>query len=352
VPASSWGEPVTPGGAEPPGAMSPRSSRLAPLLAALALAAPAAAAPPTAPAEPLRPGVTLLPGRMEPGGQPDGNTVVLRGPKGLVVIDTGRHPAHAQRILDLARAEQAPIAAVVNTHWHLDHLGGNLAIRRAFPGVRVHASGALAGARAGFLKDYRTQLAEVLAKATDEAAKAGYRAELGLIDAGKALGPDVVVRATGAATLAGRQVVLGLAPWAVTEGDVWVLDQATGVLAAGDLVTLPVPLLDTACPAGWQAALAALSRERFTVLVPGHGRPLDREGLAAYREGFDHLLACGASERPVAACVEGWLEDLGPLVPDGERPFASTLLGYYVQSSLRGDAERTARLCGKAPPAR
>jgi len=117
-------------------------------------------------------------------------------------------------------------------------------------------------------------------------------------------------------------------------------------------VTLPVPLLDTACPAGWQAALKALSRERFTVLVPGHGRPLDRDGLAAYRDGFDHLLACGASERPVVACVEAWLADLGPLVPDGERAFASAMLGYYVQSALRGDAERTARLCGTAPAAR
>jgi len=322
----------------------------------LPTAAPPPAAPVPAPAsaEEVAPGVTLLPGRMEPGQQPDGNSVVFRGPKGLVVVDTGRHAAHTRRILDLARSTGLPIAAVVNTHWHLDHLGGNPAIRRAYPKVRVHASGALARARVGFLAEYRAQLVEVLAKATDTAARASYRAELALIDAGPALGPDEVVRATGEATLAGRALVLGLAARAVTEGDVWVLDPASGVLAAGDLVTLPVPLLDTACPAGWQAALKALSRERFTVLVPGHGRPLDRDGLGSYREGFDHLVACGASERPVAACVEGWLADLGPLVPDGERAFASAMLGHYVQSALRGDAERMARLCGgpAVPPDR
>ena len=320
------------------------------LLASLALLA---AAPPAAPAtagvEDLAPGVSLLPGRLVPGEQPDGNTVVFRGPAGLVVVDTGRHPAHTRRILDLARAGKVPVAAVVNTHWHLDHLGGNLAVRRAFPRVRVHASGALAGARAGFLKEYRAQLVEVLARATDAEARAGYRAELALLDAGPALGPDVVIRATGAATVAGRALVLGLAPWAVTEGDVWLFDQASGVLAAGDLVTLPVPLLDTACPAGWKAALAALARERFTVLVPGHGPPLDRDGLAAYREGFDHLLACGASARPAAACVEGWLADLGPLVPPGEQAFASAMLSHYVQAVLRDGDERAAQHCG--PPA-
>jgi len=103
--------------------------------------------------------------------------------------------------------------------------------------------------------------------------------------------------------------------------------------------------LDRATKAAIEA-LKALSRERFTVLVPGHGRPLDRDGLATWREGFDHLLACGASERPAAACVEGWLEDLGPLVPDAERPFASALLGHYVEAALRGEPSRTARLCG------
>lgn len=302
-------------------------------------------------AERLGAGVTLLPGRLVAGEQPDGNTVVFRGPKGLVVVDTGRHAAHTRRILDHARAAGAPIAAVVNTHWHLDHLGGNPAIRRAFPKVRVLASGALAGARAGFLAEYRAQLVDVLGKATDPEARARYRAELAIIDAGKALGPDQVVRSTGPVTLAGRPLVLGLAARAVTEGDVWVLDQETGVLAAGDLVTLPVPLLDTACPPGWRAALAALSRERFTVLVPGHGRPLDRDEVATWREGFDRLLDCGASERPVAACVEGWLADLGDLVPPAERAFASAMLGHYVQAALRGDAERTARLCGGGTPA-
>lgn len=37
------------------------------------------------------PGISLIRGAFTPGHQPDGNTVVLSAPDGLIVIDTGRH---------------------------------------------------------------------------------------------------------------------------------------------------------------------------------------------------------------------------------------------------------------------
>ena len=43
-------------------------------------------------------------------------------------------------ILDSTKAARVPIVAVVNTHWHLDHVGGNPLVRSAYPGVRVHAT--------------------------------------------------------------------------------------------------------------------------------------------------------------------------------------------------------------------
>lgn len=48
-------------------------------------------------ASPLAAGVELVRGRFVPGSQPDGNSVVLRAPGGLVVIDTGRHAEHTWR---------------------------------------------------------------------------------------------------------------------------------------------------------------------------------------------------------------------------------------------------------------
>ena len=72
----------------------------------------------------------FIPGRVPLDWQgPDGNTVILDTPKGLIVIDTGRSPMHAQAILDYAKERRRPIAAIVNSHWHLDHTTGNYDIR-------------------------------------------------------------------------------------------------------------------------------------------------------------------------------------------------------------------------------
>ncbi len=305
----------------------------------------------TASAQEIAPGVELLRGRFVPGVQPDGNTVVFRAPAGLIVVDTGRHAGHSQKILDLAARAGVPIAAVINTHWHLDHVGGNPRVRRAYPQVRVWASGALAQALTGFLAGYRKQLLDVIATTQDAAAKASYESEVAIIDAGPALAPDETVTAAGPRTIAGSSLELGLESPAVTAGDVWVLDPTSGVLAAGDLVTLPVPLLDTACPRGWQAALAHLAAAKFTLLVPGHGPAMTRPKLETYRTGFGNLLTCAASAQSEQACIDGWLRDVGTLIPEDERDFARVLLQYYVPNALRSNPARTARLCGDAAPA-
>ena len=120
-------------------------------------------ATPLAAQQEVVPGIHLIRGRFVPGSQPDGNTIVLRAPEGLIVVDTGRHAAHTESIVAFAKTANAPVKAVINTHWHLDHIGGNPAIRRAFPGARVYASDALAGAMTGFLADDKQQREEMLA---------------------------------------------------------------------------------------------------------------------------------------------------------------------------------------------
>ena len=119
----------------------------------LALALLAALSAPSPPDAPLTFEVRVLVGNFVPGAQPDGNTVVFLAPGGLVVVDTGRHEAHTQRVLDLARRLGTPVAVVVNTHWHLDHVSGNPIIRRAFPAVEVVGSRAIDEALAGFPGD-------------------------------------------------------------------------------------------------------------------------------------------------------------------------------------------------------
>jgi len=305
-----------------------------------------AALVPSLDASQVAPGVFLVRGVFSPGSQPDGNTVVFRAPGGLIVIDTGRHPEHTRRIVEFAICEGRPVAAIVNTHWHLDHVGGNGLLRGRFPGARVFASDAIREARTGFLASYRRQLEEMVKTTPDAARRDALRAELGLIDRGATLEPDEVIARPGRRTLAGLVVEVGLETRAVTAGDVWLFDPRTKVLVAGDLVTLPAPLLDTACPARWSESLERLSRVGFKLLVPGHGEPMTRAGFETYRAGFTHLLACGASDQPAENCTSGWLRDVSTLVPEKAQPFARSLMDHYV-GLLRSDPAKIARLCGE-----
>jgi glyoxylase-like metal-dependent hydrolase (beta-lactamase superfamily II) len=295
----------------------------------------------------VAPDVALLRGRFVSGAQPDGNSVLLRGRDGLIVVDSGRHAAHTATIIDAARAADLPIVAIVNTHWHLDHVAGNAALREAYPQVEVFASDAIHDALDGFLADYRAQLAQMLDKGevASEIVAEDWRAEIARIDAGARLAPTRPVTAGEHLRLAGRPLRLGLERNAVSGGDVWVFDTTTRTLVAGDLVTLPVPLFDTVCAEGWREALQRLDAIDFAQLVPGHGAPMDRAQFGLYRKAFDDLLDCAASDAPAASCRAGWLRDADALVPPQDIELATTLLDYYLGQVLRAPRARQKKYC-------
>jgi glyoxylase-like metal-dependent hydrolase (beta-lactamase superfamily II) len=322
-------------------------------LAALALlaAAPVSASTPPAPA-PVRlaPHVWVLPGGLPPGRQPDGNTVLIRGPVGFVVVDTGRHAWHRRAIVDLARSQKGRVVGIVNTHWHLDHVSGNAELKRRWPGAKLHASQAVHGALAGFLADGARRGREALSGgALDPVTADEHRGDLATVENSAALKPDVPVERSEVREIAGRRLQLGLATRAATEGDVWVYDPGSGVLAAGDLVTLPAPFLDTACPEGWRAALERLAETPFKTLVPGHGPVMDRGGLEIYRRAYGGLLDCAASARSKDVCADEWSQAVSALLaPDGnEVKIARGMTAYYVGDVLRRP-EVVAQRCGGA----
>src|SRR6478609_12035607 len=84
----------------------------------------AALLPPEAATE-VAPNTWLIRPVPMPGRGPDGNTIIIDTPDGLIVVDTGRHSSQSDAILGFARDHQRPIVTIVNTHWHLDHASGN-----------------------------------------------------------------------------------------------------------------------------------------------------------------------------------------------------------------------------------
>jgi len=263
----------------------------------------------------VAPGIWLLPGGIRPDRQPDGNTVIFKAPAGLIVMDTGRHAWHREAILAFAHAEKQPIVAIVNSHWHLDHVSGNPALRAAFPGLRVYASGAIDGALTGFLAKSAGDAPRYLADTTLPAAtREDIGNDLATIHNGAALRPDVVIAASRAETIGGRHLRINLAADAATAGDIWVYDPRSRIAAVGDLVTLPAPYLDTACPDGWRAALARIAATRFVTAIPGHGEIMTRNQFALYRAAFDTFIDCAQSSRPVALCATNWAAMVKPLL--------------------------------------
>jgi glyoxylase-like metal-dependent hydrolase (beta-lactamase superfamily II) len=308
------------------------------LLFALALAACA-----TPQRQPL--GHQLIPGTFEPNRGPDGNSIFLDAPDGLILVDTGRHPAHRDRLLAYARERGRPIVAIVNTHWHLDHSTGNAELRSAFPQAPLYASTAIEGALRGFIARSRRQVEAALAAGQiPEANLAEVRRALAVMDNPDSLRPTRPIARSQALNLGGRRLRLHLAPFAATEGDVWVHDPAARLVIAGDLVVGPVPFFDTACPDGWRRALDRIAATRFATLIPGHGEPMGRAQFLAWRGAFNALLDCAASPASRDQCIAGWRRDAAQFLP-ADTGRIDAMVSYYLDTRLRAAPDERNRYC-------
>lgn len=318
--------------------------RLTALVAAFAAASCGASAhkPPSA--------YHLVPGAVPLDRGPDGNSVILDAPDGLIVVDTGRHPEHAQAVIDYAEAKGRPIAAIVNTHWHLDHTTGNWDIRQRYPQVKVYATGALDGALATYLKQSASQAEQALADAKTTAAQRDQiRRGRAVLEHPERIKPDRVIGESSTIRIAGRPLELHVARFAATEADLWLYDPETRTAIVGDLVVDLVPFLDTACADGWSRALNEVAAAPFVTLVPGHGAPMDRATFLSWKSAYERLLDCTRSDAEESLCIEGWKRDAAQFIDSEHSDYVSSALAYYIRERLRSPAEQE-RYCKPLSP--
>ena len=300
-----------------------------------------------APAAPMLPsGYHLIPGAVPLDSGPDGNTIVIDAPRGLIVMDTGRHPEHAQAILDYARQRGKPIAAIVNSHWHLDHTTGNWDLRQAFPHVQVYASNALKGALVTFLAEGKANAEKQLADPkTPPAVRDQIIRGRAVLDHPERIEPNRIVSKSRRMAIAGRPLDVHLARFAASEGDVWIYDPKTRVAMVGDLVVDIVPFMDTACAEGWSKALGEVAKVPFRLLVPGHGPLMTRADFSAWRTAYDNFVACGHSKADKKECIDGWSRDAARFIDAEHRDYAREAADYYLSTRLRSSPEEQQRYC-------
>lgn len=298
------------------------------------------------PAVAASPAYHLIPGSVPLDKGPDGNSIFLDAPKGLILVDTGRHPEHAEKVLAYATERGRPIVAIVNTHWHLDHTTGNLDIRHAYPAAQVYATNAIEGALTGFLARSKAQADKRLA---DPNTPADQKAQIlrgrSRIDNPDTLRPTVPVSKSGPIKIAGRKFDAHVASYAATEADLWLYDPKARLAIVGDLVVDIVPFMDTACPDGWKKALEEIEATEFVTLIPGHGAPMNRAQFLQWKRAFDNFVDCGRSTKLKEECIANWKRDAAPFIDAAHSAYVIEAAGYYLDMRLRSLPEEQQKYC-------
>ncbi len=248
------------------------------------------------------------------------NIGLVVGETGALVVDTGSSPAQGVAIRRAAEAVAGvPVTAVVVTHWHWDHWFG----LAGFAGVPSYGHETLAG---------RLQDPGLPALGTEH----------GLAD-GDLVAPSHPLALARVVDLGGRRVELVHFGRGHTDGDVVAIVPDANLVFAGDLLEQSgPPAFGEDCHLkDWPSALDGVLGliDEDTVIVPGHGDPVDRmfafdqrARISGLYGQVEHLVRRGV--KPDAAYETGeW--------PFDEEVVRSVLPLAYAQLAAVGLVPRT-----------
>lgn len=218
----------------------------------------------------------------------DVNVGLVGGDRGLLVVDTSVSEAEAGRVVEQLRSLGAgEVVAVVNTHEHFDHCFGNVVFSEAFASIGMYAHEAAAEG----LRQSHQQVQQAAATAAEEPRTSQVeRRRQAEVAATRVVVPDRTFSSARVIDLGDRLVELVHPGRGHTAGDAVVRVPDVDLLFAGDLVeesAATYPDLDDGLPAfgtdsyplEWPATLDLVTSmlTESSVVVPGHGGPVDRD---------------------------------------------------------------------------
>lgn len=239
------------------------------------------------------------------GGLASGNAGFVAGDSGVLVFDTFFTPTAAQELMDMAQVEgKQPIKYAVNSHYHLDHTGGNQIFTAK--GIPVIGHDRLiewqTSKNRRFLpvpEDLQKRKADVEKQFNDTPPdqtdrRAQLQRQLRRLEA------MMLIRLTNPTVTFGsgfvrlflgkREVVLFTLP-GHTGGDVLGYVPDANVVFTGDMAwRKTLPNLVDATVSDWIPSLDKLLHEYPTAkFVPGHGEVASAEDVREFRNYLDDL---------------------------------------------------------------
>jgi glyoxylase-like metal-dependent hydrolase (beta-lactamase superfamily II) len=239
---------------------------------------------------------------------PHGNTGVIVGQSGVLVIDSCYLPSRARADIALIRRiTDKPVRFLVTTHWHFDHNNGAIAYREAFPDVTLIAerntarwlvlnqqywqrlSAAPDSARRASLATLESELArgagedgirfDDTERARRESIVLRRRQELQELESLAIVTPTRLFDDRISLDLGGLRVEIEDRGPANSPNDTTVWLPHERILFAGDiLVRSPLPYVGASWPVHWAKVLRDIESVRVAALVPGHGPVMKDHG--------------------------------------------------------------------------
>jgi len=260
----------------------------------------------------------------------DVNVGLVLGRDGAVVVDTRASGAQGRRVLDDVHrlGRDIVVTHVVNTHVHFDHTFGNI----AFEAATIHAHDNVGRTLEAHAERYRG----LFRADPGDAPEAGYTAgDVADLLATRVRHPDRTFGTHATIDLGDRVVTMAWHGRGHTDGDVAVGVPDTDVLFLGDLVeeSAPPSFGDDCWPLDWADTLSAhlVESSDGTVVVPGHGRPVDVAFVARQRDEVAAVAAVVRERRDAGVDVDDALREPDPRLPYPIEGLADAFRRGYAQ---------------------